>query len=269
MSSGSTETNGLDLMEHLYLNWSVSILPSSVPRVGFGVVLNHDQIGIMNQLRGALSYSYDLINRPNAILRIGLQGSAKYYRMDFADPNLNIADPSDPSIIDNMTTNDTYFNVGAGVYLAVNNFFFGLSAPSLIENVIGFNPANNVDVASERRHYYAMTGFAIPVSSRVVMRSAVLGKYVANAPIDVDINLSFEFDRKFTGGLSYRIGGDGFGDSIDFLLFGQLSRMVGLGLSYDYTLSDIMETSSGSVEALLRVDILKGSDNLKNPRFFE
>lgn len=237
-------------------------------RVGFGIVLNHDNIGILNRWNGSLSYSYDLLNRPNASLRIGFQGSAKYYQMDFADPNLIIADPSDPSILYNMMTSDVYWNVGAGLHLAVNNFFFGVSAPSLIENVIGYNPNNNVETAAESRHYYAMTGFALPVSNHLVMRSSVLGKYVKNAPIDVDINLSFEFNEKFTTGLSYRVGGDGAGDSIDVLLFGQLTRMFGLGLAYDYSLSDIMDSSAGSAEALVRIDLVKGSDNLKNPRFF-
>ena len=193
-------------------------------RVGFGVVLNHDNIGIMNKWNGALSYSYDLLNRPNAMLRIGFQGSAKYYQMDFADPNLIIADPADPSIQYNMMTSDVYWNVGAGLYLSVKNFFFGVSAPGLIENVIGYNPNNNVETAAEVRHFYAMTGFALPVSNDLTMRSSLLAKYVKNAPIDVDINLSFEFNKRFTTGLSYRVGGDGYGDSVDILLFGQLTK---------------------------------------------
>ncbi|MBK7343371.1 MAG: type IX secretion system membrane protein PorP/SprF [Saprospiraceae bacterium] len=237
-------------------------------RVGFGVVLNHDNIGIMNKWNGALSYSYDLLNRPNAMLRIGFQGSAKYYQMDFSDPNLIISDPADPSIQYNMMTSDVYWNVGAGLYLSVNNFFFGVSAPGLIENVIGYNPNTIVETAAEARHFYAMTGFALPVSNDLMMRSSVLAKYVKHAPIDVDINLSFEFNKRFTTGLSYRVGGDGYGDSVDILLFGQLTRMFGLGLAYDYSLSDIMDSSAGSAEVLLRIDLVKGSDNLKNPRFF-
>ncbi|MBP6183429.1 MAG: type IX secretion system membrane protein PorP/SprF [Saprospiraceae bacterium] len=237
-------------------------------RVGFGLVLNHDKIGIMNNWNGALSYSYDLLNKPNAILRVGLQGSAKYFQVDFADPNLIIADQNDPSILDNQTTNDIYWNVGAGIYLSVNNFFFGASAPKLIENIIGFNPNSGVTTAAERRHFYVMTGFALPVSSKVTMRSSVLGKYVQYAPIDVDINLGFEFNKRITTGVSYRVGGDGSGDSVDFLLFGQLNPTFGLGLAYDYTLSEIRNSTSGSIEALLRVDLLRSSDNLKNPRFF-
>lgn len=237
-------------------------------RVGFGVVINHDQIGIMNNWNGALSYSYDLLNRPNAILRVGLQGSAKYFQVDFSDPSLVITDPNDPSILDNMTTNDVYWNVGTGIYLSVNNFFFGASAPRLIENIIGFNPNGNNPHARERRHFYVMTGFALPVSSNVMMRSSVLGSYVQHAPIDVDINLGFEFNKRITTGISYRVGGDGSGDSVDLLLFGQLTQKLGLGLAYDYSLSEIRNSSSGSIEALLRFDLIGSSDNLKNPRFF-
>ncbi|MCO6485214.1 MAG: type IX secretion system membrane protein PorP/SprF [Saprospiraceae bacterium] len=237
-------------------------------RVGFGLLFNHDKIGIMNNWSGALSYSYDLLNRPNAMLRVGFHGSARYFQVDFADPDLVIADPNDPSILTNQSTDDIYYNVGAGLYLSINNFFFGASIPRIIENVIGFNPNSGTSTAKESRHYYVMSGFALPLSKRTTMRSSVLGKYVQHAPVDVDVNLSFEFNRRLTTGVSYRVGGDGAGDSVDFLLFGQLTRILGLGLAYDYSLSEISDNTSGSIEALLRVDLLRSSDNLKNPRFF-
>jgi type IX secretion system PorP/SprF family membrane protein len=237
-------------------------------RVGFGLVLNHDKIGILNNWRGAMSYSYDLINRPNTMLRIGLQGSARYFQLDFTDPSLNIIDPNDPSILENMQSDEIYYNVGAGLYLEVHSFFFGFSVPSLIENIYGFNPDSGNPTAAERRHYYAMTGVALPVSDKVTMRTAVLGKYVKHAPVDVDINLMFDFNKRLQTGLSYRVGGDGTGDSVDFLLFGQLSRNFGLGLAYDYSLSEIRNSTSGSIEALLRLDLLGSKDNLQNPRFF-
>lgn len=237
-------------------------------RVGFGMVLNHDKIGILNNWRGALSYSYDLINRTNAMLRIGLQGSARYLQLDFTDPNLIILDPNDPSIAENQQTNDVYYNMGAGIYLEIHNFYLGVSVPGLIENIYGVNPNAGNPNAAERRHYYAMSGFALPVSDRVVMRNNVLVKYVQHAPVDVDINLGFEFNRRFMAGMSYRVGGDGTGDSVDFLLFTYLTRQLGLGLAYDYTLSEIRNSTSGSVEALLRFDMIRSGDNLSNPRFF-
>lgn len=237
-------------------------------RVGFGIVLNHDKIGIMNNFNGALSYSYSLVETENASLRIGLQGTAKYFRVDFSDPALEIDDINDPSIAANQTTNDMYWNFGTGLYLEVNNFFFGASAPKLIENVFSFNPTAGDDRAAERRHFYLMTGFSLPVSTQTSVKTAVLAKYVQHAPLDVDINLALEFQRRFSAGLSYRIGGDGFGDSVDFLVFGQINPMFGLGLAYDYTLSDLRSANSGSIEALLRVDLIQGSEKLKNPRFF-
>lgn len=237
-------------------------------RVGFGLLMNHEKVGITNNWSGALSYSYDLLNRSNAMLRVGFHGTARYFQVDFADPNLIIADPNDPSVLENQTTNDIYYNVGAGLYLSVNNFFFGASVPRLIENIVGFNPNASTPTAQERRHFYVMSGFALPVSGSTTIRSSVLGKYVENAPVDVDVNLSFEFRKRLTLGASYRVGGDGAGDSVDLLLFGQFTRGFGLGLAYDYTLSEIRNSTSGSVEALLRVDILRSRDNLKNPRFF-
>lgn len=237
-------------------------------RVGFGVLLNHDKIGIHNNWNGSLSYSYALINKETTMLRFGFHGSARYFQTDFADPNLIIADPSDPSIDLNRATNDVFFNFGAGIYLSVNNFFFGASVPRLIENTLGINPNTSTLTAKESRHYYVMTGFALPIRHNIDMKSSVLGKYVQHAPIDVDINLSLEFNKRLSTGVSYRVGGDGAGDSVDFLAFGQLTRSIGLGLAYDLTLSEVRNSTSGSIEALMRIDLVGSSDKLKNPRYF-
>jgi hypothetical protein len=77
-----------------------------------------------------------------------------------------------------------------------------------------------------------------------------------------------EYDRKFGVGLSYRLGGDGGGESADLLVFARIKNQFVIGASYDFTLSQIKDYSSGSFEVLLQVDLKKTKNEMSNPRFF-
>ncbi|MFN7265889.1 MAG: type IX secretion system membrane protein PorP/SprF, partial [Bacteroidota bacterium] len=113
----------------------------------------------------------------------------------------------------------------------------------------------------------------LPLSDDISLMPAILIKYVANAPLDADINLNLDIKQKFTVGTSYRMGGDGSGDSIDMLAFWQATPRVGVGVAYDFTLSRLKDYNGGSFEVLLQADLkqdekLAGKKKMTNPRFF-
>ena len=88
---------------------------------------------------------------------------------------------------------------------------------------------------------------------------------------DIDFNLSLLIQDKYTIGGTYRFGGDdeSFGESIDILLGAQFTSNIFAGLSWDFTLSEIRDATSGSLELALRY-CFQGSDSedFANPRFF-
>ena len=59
-----------------------------------------------------------------------------------------------------------------------------------------------------------------------------------------------------------------FAESIDLTLFYKVTQDLGIGLAYDFTLSEIKDYTSGSFEVLLRYDIRKKAADMANPRFF-
>jgi type IX secretion system PorP/SprF family membrane protein len=156
----------------------------------------------------------------------------------------------------------------------MQQFYFGVSAPHIYANTIGRNP-DAVLQGKEYRHYYAMAGAILPISDDINLMPALLLKYVKNAPFDADLNLNLDIRKKVTAGLSYRLGGDRAGESLDLLVFWQISDQLGFGAAYDFTLSKIKDYSSGSVEIMLQADLKKSSSgknnkkkNMTNPRFF-
>ncbi|MEM9847375.1 MAG: type IX secretion system membrane protein PorP/SprF [Bacteroidota bacterium] len=232
-------------------------------RVGFGLNMVNQSIGRFNNWTANMAYSYGIPVSENLTVRIGLQGSAYYSQIDLSDQT--ILDPNgsdDPSLMGaSMEPTQLKGNVGAGIYLHSDAFYFGVSSPQFLSNEIGFNEQADIVTAFKVAHYYGMAGFTVPMSNKVKLRPAFMGKYVPGVPFQLDANLSAIFNDKFTLGASYRTGGSGVGESIDFLLMLQLSKRMGLGMAYDFTVSDFGDYNNGTFEVMLRYDFkLKRSD---------
>ena len=234
-------------------------------RVGFGLGLSNQNIGVMNTWDVSMAYSYNIPFSETTSLRFGLQGSLRQLSVDFLDPSVIIRQSNDPSV---LTAESSKFsgNVGLGVYFSTKQFYIGASVPSLYPTEIGFNSTAPL-IAQESPHYYLMSGAMIPLTSKMDFKPSLLLKYVQNAPFDADLNLSLVFSKMIHAGISYRLGGDGSGESVDLTLFYQ-AKHLGFGIGYDYTLSDIQEHSNGSLEALVRYDFIKERQDMANPRFF-
>lgn len=247
------------------------------PRVGVGAVLSHQKAGLQRDFFGSLAYSYDLIAKEELSLRIGVQGSLRSLAINFNEANTgggpgNVG--NDGSLLTDRV-NDIYGNVGAGIYATIaQRAYLGFSVPRIYSNTIGFNTNPQFETAKEYQHFYGMGGLILPINDDLKLLPAVLVKYVQGAPIDADINLNLDFNEKLTFGLSYRVGGDGAGDSVDMLAFWQANQQLAVGAAYDFPISRIRNTNAGSFEIILQTDLKKAKPNkknrknLSNPRYF-
>ena len=246
--------------------------PFLTPRVGVGLTVSHLQIGLDKDFHASLAYSYDLIPDEKISLRAGIMGSIRSLSMDFtkavtSDP----AGPGGDNSLDVDKIGSIFGNVGAGLYFTYDDrFYAGFSVPRIYTNSIGINSTPGIQSAKEVQHFYGMAGAIIPLAEDFNLMPAILTKYVKNAPFDVDVNVNLEIKEKIIAGLSYRAGGDGPGDSMDLLFFWQAHPQFGVGVAYDFSLSNVKDYTSGSIEVLLQADLKRVSKNKKmsNPRFF-
>jgi type IX secretion system PorP/SprF family membrane protein len=238
-------------------------------RVGVGVNVSHQKIGLQRDLFASVAYSYDLVAQEQMSLRIGLSGSLR--SLGFAYEQATPLQSGDQSV-DNQRINDFYGNVGAGVYGTVlERYYFGISVPRIYSNAIGLSNSNANILAKEYPHFYGMAGAIIPLSEDINLMPALLLKYVRNAPFSTDINMNLDIKRKVTLGVSYRLGGDGVGESVDLLALWQAAPQFAIGVAYDFTLSSLKDYNAGSVEVLLQYDLKQlnnGKRKMSNPRFF-
>jgi type IX secretion system PorP/SprF family membrane protein len=244
--------------------------PFLTPRVGMGIVLSHVSLGLNRDFIGSLAYSYDLFNDKKMSLRAGLMGTFRSLSIDFTK-----ARPDEPLSVDQSlnTERESNFllNVGAGFYFSYDNrFYAGFSVPRIYANTLGRNEnlPQGFQTAREFQHFYGMAGAVLPIGEGLNLMPALFAKYVTNAPFDLDVNLNLEINEKITAGLSYRIGGDGPGESIDLILYWQAHRQFGMGVAYDFSLSNIRDYTAGSIELLLQADLKAGKRKMSNPRFF-
>ncbi len=234
-------------------------------RVGLGLTISNDKIGISNNWTGSMAYAYRIKIDEETNLQFGIQGSMRYFGLDFR--NQQIRQNGDPSIVYNTTDEKYLGNVGAGVFMNVKQMFFGASVPNFFPNTIGVDNSTSFS-AVEVPHFYVMAGALIPLSNeKIALRPSALAKVVRNAPFDLDLNLSLVFNKTFIFGAGYRIGGNGIGDAANFLMHYKINN-IGLGISYDYTLSELNDYNSGSIEAIVVYDFVKEQVNIANPRFF-
>ena len=247
-------------------------MPIMNQRVGIGANVMRHSIGITTMYDVDAAYSYKVRMR-QGVLGIGIQGSIRSLTNNF---NETIAIQSKPDDVTIPGTNENKFNFnfGAGLYYNSSKFYLGLSAPRLLKNSIDFNSNDNV-VSREVQHVYLMSGYTAEVSDNLKIRPQVLFKYAENAPVDADLNVNFLMQDKFLAGLTYRLGGNKvenqYGESLDLLFGIQLTENLLFGFSYDFTLSDLRDFTSGSIEASFHYcfgSATYSNSDFENPRFF-
>lgn len=238
--------------------------PLGLTQFGWGALISHDKIGVTSRTDAYLNAAYHLKLNSKLRLSLGLRAGGGYY--SYKNSDLTYWDEGDPAFASDQVSKFLP-NVGAGVYLYSRKFYAGVSAPTILsydpDKSLSLNTSGAELIPHQVRHYFATTGVAIELSQDVLMKPSVLVKYVDHAPLEADLNLNFLFVNTVWLGASYRTD-----DSFVALFELQLSRKLRLGYSYDFTITDIKDYSTGSHEIMLGYDFGYDIMKIKTPRYF-
>jgi type IX secretion system PorP/SprF family membrane protein len=234
--------------------------PLNDRRVGLGVMISNDKIGITNQTDFYGSYAYHIpTNRGK--FSLGLNAGFTYFKSKFSD--LTVWDGDDPVYETNSLSN-ILPNFGAGMYYYSHKFYAGLSAPQMLS----YDPDQFFHVEVEKvhklsRHYYFTSGMIITTDGELKFRPSFMVKYAQNAPLQYDINLNLLISDIIWIGGSYRSN-----DAAILILEYQVNKKLRVGYSYDFTLSEIRKHSTGSHELIIGYDFGFNVLKMKTPRYF-
>jgi type IX secretion system PorP/SprF family membrane protein len=230
-------------------------------KLGLGALIQQDKIGVTKQtdFYGMLAY-----HLPVGLgkLSIGLQAGLSNFSSDVV--NLTYWDPGDKVFAYNTFSN-LLPNAGLGAYYYRDLFYAGVSAPYLISYDPNESSSFETSVPVHRmtRRYYVTAGGIIETEKELKFKPSMLIRYESGAPLQYDVNLNMLINDIFWIGASYRSD-----ESIIALFEYQISRKLRVGYSYDYTLGELGNYSSGSHELMIGYDFGFPVTKMKSPRYF-
>ncbi len=210
-------------------------------RVGIGLALTNDKIGIHEDFGLYATYAYHLPINKKSKLSMGLQAGFNHLSSDFT--LLHIRDLSDPNLQSRITKMNP--NFGAGLYYYGEQLFLGFSVPFLLENSI-VDVEGVLSEAKQSRNYYFNGGYTFIPNQNFKITPSILVRMQEGAPLGFDINATASYKEIVGLGVSYRSN-----DAFIFLFQLKLFNNMYLGYAYDYTTSDLNQFSNGSHEILL------------------
>jgi len=230
-------------------------------RVGLGLIVGKDQIGIHDETSLYFAYSYKLpLSRfdKSTSLSFGIQGGFNSLRSDYT---LTISRDDDRfGVIRSFNP-----NFGAGLFFKNKKFYAGFSVPYLLNSEI-LNVENAFESAAKRYRYsYLSGGFTQKLSNTVKLVPSTLIRFQDRAPLSFDITLLTVLYDAVGLGVSYRLN-----DSVVGLFELQLNENFHVGYGYDLTSSDIRQYSNGTHEIMInyRIKITKFHQGLACPAYW-
>lgn len=230
--------------------------PINNRRIGLGLLILHDEIGVTKQTGAYGSFSYRIPFENQGQLAFGIQGGFSSYNARFS-----LVSETDPTF-SGVDIKEIQPNFGAGIFYSTKLFYVGFSVPQLVQNTFDkYNPDSDAKLL---RHYFLTSGYVFALNKDLMLKPSVLVKAVSGAPVQLDFNVSLLMKETLWVGLSWRSF-----DSVDALLQFQVSERLQFGYAYDFaTTSDMRRVNAGSHEFMLNYRVVHRESRVKTPRYF-
>ncbi|GAB4051366.1 PorP/SprF family type IX secretion system membrane protein [Spirosoma foliorum] len=245
-------------------------MPLNNERVGVGLQLYSDKIGVLQEAGGFASYAFRIKVGAKTTLALGLQGGASSYQLNLTDVKTSPDNQVDPAFASNISK--VLPNFGTGVYLSNDRAYLSLSVPRLIKNKLSeYNVGDYRSV--QARQAYLAAGFVVGLTPGIKMKPSLLVKYAEGAPLGFDGNINFWFADRISIGASIRRNqfsswAKYTTDAVVGLLEVQLTDQFRFGYAYDYTMNGLQSVAPSSHEIMIRYEFGFGKNKILTPRYF-
>ncbi len=245
-------------------------LPVSNDKVGLGVKIYHDKIGATNATAFAFDYAYRAHLNTKFVVAIGLEASLTNYSINYAE--LDAFKDGDPAFGGKV---DSYIkpNFGAGIYLHSNNFYLGVSTPTILtdKNVSTSDVGKEYDdIFNQTTNTYATIGVLLKITDNFSIKPDAMLKIGNNIPSQADVNMNLILYNTLLVGGGYRTN-NSFSFVAEYMFTSTdilQNQDAGLGYSYNSVLGNDAAFFGPSHEVFLVYRFHKNKTNIKNPRFF-
>jgi type IX secretion system PorP/SprF family membrane protein len=226
-----------------------------------GLLVIHDQLSVINQTGVHFSYAYRIpLNsnqRNQTKLSFGLQGGVSMYNAKYTE--LETRDQNDPAFASDIR--ESRPNIGAGLFLNNNDYYIGLSMPSMLNNV--FERGEDYETVYQSKPIILTGGYVFLINRMFKLKPNFLFKAIDNRPVEFDLNVNGLFDEVLWFGLSYK-------SSRQVVMMTQLQVTEQIQFGYSYTLSagPIRVVELGTHEVMLNYRFWFNKKGVVSPRYF-
>ena len=229
--------------------------------IGFSVV--NDVIGFEKNVSVGLSYSWRTQFGRGTLgsgISLGLMNKNLNFDMTGIDGSdlVNLSDPSLPK----GKVAGIVADIGLGMYYKDENYELSISGRHLNKPVMTFDQSGKYTIP---RTYYISGSYTFKMADERIEAIPSLFYKRDIASWQADIGMTLQYDKRFWGGLGYRIG-----DAVIVTMGTELWNGVRFGYSYDVSISALSKYNAGSHEFFLAYSVLlykKHDHKYKSVRF--
>lgn len=215
-------------------------------RIGLGLVIVNDKIGVTKETQIITNYAYRLnVGKGNLAFGLG----AGLISTNTAWSDLVVQDEGDeyylidskPFVVPHMSF---------GTYYTLEKFFAGISVPKIFSYKYDFDK-NRYQLVNDMAlfNYMFTTGYTFKLSHDFAVLPSTLLSYRQSEPLLFDLSVQAIYSDRYWVGLTYRSS-----KSFTALFQFQLNSQLKIAYSYDYDTSKLGNYSSGSHEIMLRFE---------------
>jgi type IX secretion system PorP/SprF family membrane protein len=218
--------------------------PHTTGRVGLGANIFTDINGLVRRTGFSTSYSYHLWLDGQTQLSFGLALTGYFYKMD--EKQMQFEDPDEPWMNSDFREGIFVPDFNFGVYLLNRKYSLGFSAMELMEGFARLGSQAYDDLKIERT-YYLFGTYDFELDAKTILQPSLLVKMSEQLRPQADIGLTYNYDRKFWIGATFRTG------SAIIANVGVRQDKFYFGYSFDWTLQSIQRSTYGSHEFVMAV----------------
>lgn len=230
-------------------------------RMGVGLVLVNDQIGVHsdNSLYAAYSYKLPLYN--GATISMGLQAGMDILQSDWT--KTKAYNPNDPAASAQLSEINP--NFGAGLFYNYRGFYAGFSVPYILNSKTVNDFEGVISAARSVRNYYLTAGTTYVLSPNFKIIPSTLMRVQDGAPFSFDFSANLIIEETVGVGVTYRLI-----EGLIWMFELKINENFHIGYAYDATLSELRKVSNGSHEIMLnyRIKIPRLHSGLECPSYF-
>ena len=227
---------------------------------GVGLFIMNDQAGFSKNLNISGSYSYRLDLGPGKLgigINLGMYNQSLEPEWFIPDSDHHTDVNGDPLIPANNES-IFVFDMGFGLFYKTDELYVGVSSTHLNEPKFKYSEGTPF----LKRHYYFTAGYNFQLPNPLFEILPSIQILSDGATSEISLNANTLYNKKFWGGVSYKVG-----SAIVGMLGIQLFNGIQLGYAYEFPTSDIIQGTTGSHEFLVNYCFSLGME--RSPRRYK